>query len=139
MKQTNHVTNDILDILRAKSPDLRIAVVGASSNPQKYGNIIVRNLRSKGYNVLPVNPKESEIEGLPAFASVNDIRPSPTIVNFVVPPAVTQSVLETIKDSGIETVWFQDGSYDDATVAYAHAHFKNVVHDACIMVATSAL
>ena len=42
----------------------RIAVAGASSNPEKYGNKIVRNLLGKGYTVLPLNPREETIEGL---------------------------------------------------------------------------
>ncbi len=40
----------------------RIALVGASKNPAKYGNIILKDLLSKGFEVLPVNPNYDEIE-----------------------------------------------------------------------------
>ena len=52
---------DVIAILKDRSVATRIAVVGASNDPAKYGNVIVRNLHGKGYAVLPVNPKEREI------------------------------------------------------------------------------
>ena len=58
---------EVFERLRRRGPETRIAVVGASNDPAKYGNIIVRYLAAKGYTVLPVNPRQSEIAGLPAF------------------------------------------------------------------------
>ena len=46
----------VMDLLKNKSAETRIAVVGASNNPEKYGHKIVLNLKGKGYTVLPVNP-----------------------------------------------------------------------------------
>ena len=40
-----------------------IAVVGASDNRDKYGNIIFRDLRDAGYKVIPVNPNADIVEG----------------------------------------------------------------------------
>lgn len=139
MNQEGAPSEEILDWLRRKDPKMRIAVVGASSNPEKYGNRIVRKLASQGYTVVPVNPREKEIEGIPAYSSVTEIIPTPALVNFVVPPSVTLQVLKSMAGSGIETVWFQDGSFDDDVLAYAHDHFKNVIYNACIMVVTSLL
>ena len=53
--------------LRNQTRATRIAVLGASNNPEKYGNVIVRDLDRKGYTVLPINPKEPEIAGLTAY------------------------------------------------------------------------
>lgn len=131
----NNVPEEILSRLRTRQ--LPIALVGASKDPEKYGNIIIRNLRSKGYKVVPVNPKEETIDGLPVVASVAQLPKELAFVNFVVPPKVTLSVLPMAVQAGVEAVWFQDGSFDQAVLDYASAHFKYVVHDACVMVVTN--
>ncbi len=122
---------------RLQDKTLPIALVGASNDPEKYGNIIIKNMRGKGYSILPVNPKEEFIDGLPTFNSVSKLPKELAFVTFVVPPKVTLSVLPIAAQAGIEAVWLQDGSFDDAVVEYALAHFKYVVHDACVMVVTN--
>jgi hypothetical protein len=126
-----------MELLEDKSPQTRIAVVGASNNPDKYGNIIVKNLQGKGYTVLPVNPKEPTIAGLPAYPDLASLPAKPDIVSFVTPPRVTRRVLEQVAELGYPNVWLQDGSFDEAVLAYAaQAPFKTV-HDACIMVVSN--
>ena len=126
---------EVMDLLADKST--RIAVVGASNNPQKYGNIIVKNLAGKGYTVLPINPREKEIAGLPAWPDLASAPRPIDIVNFVTPPAVTRKVLEQVAELGLPHVWLQEGSYDDEVLAYvAQAPFKTV-YDACIMVVSN--
>ena len=50
-----------------------IAVLGASRDRDKYGNKCVRAYLDEGWEVFPVNPNESEIEGLPATARLADV------------------------------------------------------------------
>jgi predicted CoA-binding protein len=128
---------EVLALLRHRGPETRIAVVGASNDPAKYGNVIVRNLAAKGYTVLPVNPKEKEIAGLPAFADLASVPGPVHVVNVVTPPTVTKKVLEEVARLGLSAVFLQDGSYDDAVLdVVATAPFKTV-HEACIMVVTN--
>lgn len=112
----------------------RIAVVGASNNPSKYGNIIVKNLSAHGYQVLPVNPTETAIAGLPAYRSLAEVPKPVDIVDVVTPPRVTRKVLQDAAAAGLALVWLQDGSFDDAVLAEANAAPFKTVHDACIMV-----
>ncbi len=123
--------------LAVKSAETRIAVVGASTNPEKYGNIIPGNLKGKGYTVLPVNPKADEIQGLPVYPSPADLPDPVHIVDMVTPPKVTRMVLEALDPDRFKTIWLQDGSFDDEIVAFAEAKFDTVVHHACIMVVTN--
>ena len=128
---------EVLALFRHHGPETRIAVVGASNDPAKYGNVIVRNLAAKGYTVLPVNPKEKEIAGLPAFPSLAAVPGPIHVVDVVTPPPVTKAVLEEAERLGLAAVFLQDGSYDDAVLdAVAKAPFKTV-YEACIMVVTN--
>jgi len=128
---------EVLDLLKQKTAETRIAVVGASNNPDKYGNIIVQNLMGKGYTVLPVNPKAETIAGLPVFADLASLELPVHIVNIVTPPPVTLGVLAKVAELGLPNVWLQDGSFDDAVLEYAaHAPFQTV-YDACIMVVSN--
>ena len=128
---------EVLDILKNKSPQTRIAVVGASNNPEKYGNIIVGNLAGKGYTVLPVNPREASIAGIRAYPSLAEIEGPIHIVDFVTPPKVTRKVLEQVAELGLPAVWLQDGSYDDAVLDYAALAPFKTVYGACIMVVSN--
>jgi uncharacterized protein len=129
--------SEVFDVIRRRGPGTRIAVVGASNDPAKYGNVIVRNLAAKGYAVLPVNPREKEIAGLPAFPNLASVPPPVDLVNVVTPPAVTKGILEEAARLGLPAVWLQDGSYDEAVLdAVAKAPFRTV-YEACIMVATN--
>lgn len=128
---------EILARLRLRGPETRIAVVGASNDPSKYGNIIVRNLASKGYTVLPVNPRERQIAGIPAFPDLAAVPGPVHIVNVVTPPAVTKGVLEEAARLGLPAVWLQDGSYDEAVLDLAAGAPFRTVYEACIMVASN--
>jgi len=127
----------ILNDLKKKDAHRPIAVVGASSNPEKYGNIIVANLTGKGYTVIPVNPKEAEINGLTSVARVSELPGDTALVVFVVPPKVSLGILAELAKTDIQAVWFQDGSFDEDVLAMAESHFPYVVHHACIMVVTN--
>jgi len=136
MSGTGSIPEVVMERLRHKL-SCRIAVVGASNNREKYGNIIVRNLLGKGYTVVPVHPTERQVEGLSCYASIADIPGEVDLVNFVIPPAATLKVLDQMKGFSCDAVWFQDGSFDDVVLARADELFPNVVSHACIMVVTN--
>lgn len=128
---------EVMELLKRKTAETRIAVVGASNNPDKYGNIIVKNLQGKGYTVLPVNPKAETIAGLKVFADLASLDLPVHIVNIVTPPPVTLKVLAKAAELGLPNVWLQDGSFDDAVLRYVDAAPFNTVYDACIMVVSN--
>ena len=50
-----------------------VAVIGASSDRRKFGNKALRAFRDRGDTVIPINPKEPEVEGEKSYASVLDV------------------------------------------------------------------
>ncbi len=115
---------------------MRVALVGASKAPHKYGAIILRNLVRKGYDVRPVNPKEVEIDGLACSASLADVPGPIDIVNLVVPPSVAGQVVDELPAAPGPLLWFQPGAFDASAVEAAQAKGYVVVAGPCIMVET---
>ncbi len=111
----------------------RFAVVGATNNPEKYGNQIVKNLIKRGYEVFPVNPRLTELEGIKCYASLADIPVKAEVVDFVVPPQVTEETLKQCLELGLDHIWLQPGSESDKAIAFCHDHKLKVVHSVCVM------
>ena len=115
-------------------PDATVAIVGANDDPGKYGSIVYRDLKRKGFKVLAVNPNRTTVDGDPAYATLGDLPVAPTIVNFVVPPEVSLQVLAQAKELGYNLVWMQPGSSSPDVRRYIEDNGFEYLIDACIMV-----
>ena len=123
---------DIIALLAL--PDTTIAVVGANDDPAKYGSVIYRDLKRKGFTVYAVNPNREVVDGDLAYDRLADLPAPPTIVDFVVPPDVTLAVLEQAKELGLDNMWIQPGAESPSVLRYLQEHgFDYLAHD-CIMV-----
>ncbi len=111
-----------------------VAVIGASNNRHKFGNRAVRAYVQQGFAVVPINPHETEIEGLKAYKSVLDVPGSIDMASFYVPPQVGEQVMDEIARKGIAEVWLNPGSESARVIARAKAlHIQPIV--ACSIVA----
>ncbi len=114
------------------------AVAGASTNREKYGNIIFRALLSGGRTVYPITPSASSVENQPAFPSVNALPTVPESLSIVTPPAVTRQVVEQAIAAGIKNLWMQPGAQDLHASQLAREAGLNVIDDgSCILVSLS--
>jgi predicted CoA-binding protein len=93
-----------------------VAVIGASTNRSKFGNRAVRAYRAQGYRVIPIHPREAEIEGLPAFKSVLDVPMPIDIASFYVPPEIGERVIDDVVAKGVREVWLNPGADSDALI-----------------------
>ncbi len=109
------------------------AVVGASEDRSKFGNITFRELKSRGKKVFPVNRKAGAVEGETAYASLADLPERPDCVLIVVPPKQSESVVQEADAAGIQDVWFQPGAESIAALAYCEAHGMTAVSGHCIL------
>ena len=117
-----------------KDKNKAIALVGASNDPSKYGNKILLNLKSKGFNVIPINTKENEIDGSTSYKSVTDMKDCPSIINFVVPPNIGIEVTKDLVEKGYDNFWYQPGAESKEISSYLKSRNKNYIDDKCIMV-----
>lgn len=123
---------NIVDLL--DKPDTTVAVVGATDNPSKYGSIIYRDLKRKGYHVFPVNPNRSTVDGDRAYNHLKDLAQKPTIVNVVVPPEVTVEILDQCLEMGLMNVWLQPDAESPESLRFLQEHNFNYLANACIMI-----
>ena len=122
---------------KLKTERVKIALIGASNDKEKFGNKIYLDLRLKGYNVIPINPNEELIEGDKAYSSLNVIDKLPDIVNFVVPPPIAIKVAQEAVKLGIKYLWFQPGSESNELEKWlSNTNEIKYLINSCIMVDT---
>ncbi len=110
-----------------------LAIVGASRDRQKYGNIVYRNLRSRGFQVFPVNPKSEEIEGDKCYPDLPSLPEKPDGIVIIVPPVLTKSVVQKAHALGIKHIWMQPGAESEEAVRFCLENDMNVIYNQCIL------
>ncbi|MBC7094212.1 MULTISPECIES: CoA-binding protein [Thermococcus] len=114
----------------------KIALVGATKNSTKYGNIILKDLINKGFEVLPVNPNYDEIEGLKCYRSVKEIPKEVDVIVFVLPPKVGIQVAKEAVEAGFKKLWFQPGAESEEIREFLEKAGVEYSFGRCIMVET---
>lgn len=117
-----------------RNTDAVIAVVGASDNGEKYGSVIYRDLKRKGYRVYPVNPGRDTVDGDTAYATVADLPVAPDIIDLVVPASVGVEVVKQALDVGYDRIWVQPGAESPELLTLLQESDAEYVADSCIMV-----
>jgi predicted CoA-binding protein len=116
-----------------------IAVVGASSSPERPSHGIFGRLLAQGYRVVPVNPGETQVLGQTAYASLADIPFGIDIVNVFRRPEHTPAIADEAVAIGAKALWLQSAIWNEEAAARAKAGGLSVVMDACIAVLLSRL
>src|SRR5213592_4687067 len=89
---------------------MRVAIIGASSNRQKYGNKALRSYQAQGHEVIPINPNEPEVEGLKAYPKVSDVPGEVDRVLLYVPPQIGVKALDDIATKKVAEVYVNPGA-----------------------------
>jgi len=120
----------IAKLLRASK---RIAVVGASSNPMRPSHGVFRSLMLAGYECIPVNPRETEVWGVPAVATLADAASSGPIdiVDVFRRADLTEDVAREAVAVGAGALWLQLGIVNWESARIAAQGGLEVVMDRC--------
>ena len=111
-----------------------VAIVGASSDRRKFGNKALRAFREEGHRVIPINPHEASVEGIPAYASVLDVPDPIDMATVYVQPDVGVRLLAEFERKEIAEIWINPGAESAELVAEARRRRLNVI-TACSIVA----
>ena len=100
--------NKLRDLL--DEPGTSFAIVGATDTPGKYGGIIYRDLKRKGYPVFAVNPSVETVDGDQAYPRLTELPEKPTMAVMVVPAPVGVKVIDDAAEAGVKNIWVQPGA-----------------------------
>jgi uncharacterized protein len=85
----------------------KLAVVGASADKLSFGNTVYRELRGRGFDLVPVNPRYTEVNGDKCYKSLTDLPTHVDSALFVLSPKVAVSAVAEARAAGIKYIWFQ--------------------------------
>ncbi len=94
---------NIQDFLAQK----RIAIVGVSRTPSDYSRSLFTEMARRGYDVLPVNPNLTELDGRRCYAFISEIQPPPDAALLLTTPALTTALVEDCARAGITRIWMR--------------------------------
>jgi len=101
------------------------AVVGASQDPSKYGNELLKALKAHGHNAMPVNPKYKAIDGQSCYCSLVDLPNIPDVVVTAAPASASAQIAEACGILEIPYFWMPPGT--ESNEALEICHKNNVV------------
>jgi uncharacterized protein len=120
-------------------PATTLAIIGATDRPGKYGGIIYRHMKGKGFRVFGVNPYREIVDGDPCWPTVNDLPEVATIAVFVVPAKRGLEVLRNCAEAGIRNIWVQPGASSPELEEALDAGPFDWISEACVMVRARAI
>lgn len=113
-----------------------IAVVGVSKDEKKFGFKVFKDMIKKDQKVYGINPKADVILGRKIYSKIQDIPEKPDLVITVVPPEVTEKIVDDCISIGIKEIWMQPGSESEKAIKKAQDNRISVIYNACIMLTT---
>ncbi len=111
----------------------KMAMVGVSRNPKKFGYQIFDELTRKGFMVYPVNPEASEINGVMSFKDIAALPEDVENLYIVTPKEQTEKVIEDAARRGIKKIWIQQMSDTPEALEKAKEAQMDVIHGKCMM------
>lgn len=126
------------EALKALETCRSFALVGASAEPGRYGYKVFSALKDD-YRVLPVNPKRSDIEGVPCYASLRELPETPDAVIVALAPEKTEALVTELIARGVRMLWLPPECFTDAAVDACKAAAVPVIYDICPVAALQTL
>ncbi|MFW6326720.1 MAG: CoA-binding protein [Bacteroidota bacterium] len=119
---------DIQDFLASK----KMAVAGVSRDKKKFGYSVFSHLKQHGFEIAPINPNTSEIDGTPCFTSVKDLPEGTENLLVLTPKSKTLEVLSEAEQKGIKRIWIQQMSETPEVMEFTKGKDYSVISKKCI-------
>jgi len=114
-----------------------IAVVGASTNPNKAAYAIPAALQAAGFTIIPVNPSAEEIFGVSAYKSLADVPDAIDVVEVFRPSDEAAEIARQAVAVGAKALWLQKGIASEEARAIAEEAGLDYIEDECMGVERS--
>jgi uncharacterized protein len=110
-----------------------LAMAGISSTGKGFGAAAYKELKARGYRVLPLHPTAATIQGDPCWPSVAGLPEPVERLLIVTAPEAAAVLVGEAAAAGIRQVWLQQGAETAALVEACAARGLDVVHGHCIL------
>ncbi len=126
------ITDAAEEFLTAK----RIAVTGVSRHTDGHGgNVVLKGLRARGFDVVPVNPNADEVEGGTCYHSLSEIPGGVDAVVIATAPDQAEATVRECERLGVHQVWLHRslgaGSVSDKALDYGKSHGMRIIPGGC--------
>jgi predicted CoA-binding protein len=129
--QMARVPESVAEFLRGK----RFAVAGVSRASGQPANAIYRRLKDCGYEVFPINPNASKVEGVTAYPDLASIPVTVDGVVIATHPDVSADIVRQCSKYGVTRVWFHrsfgGGSVSSQAVRECEARSLHCIVGGC--------
>ena len=110
-----------------------IAVVGMSPKPERPSHGVAMYLKNQGYTIIPVNPGQSEIEGMVCYPDLKSIPIPVEIVDVFRSPDACIPIAKSAVEIGAKSLWLQEGVINDEAINIAAKGGLLTVQDRCML------
>lgn len=131
MTVVNPNPDEIIDILKNAK---RIAIVGLSDQPGRDSYDVANYLLNHGYEIIPVNPRVTEVLGFKSVSSLSEIDGHVEIVNVFRRPEFLYEIAEETAKIGAKIFWSQLGLVDEKAYDFLKSKGITPVMDRCIKI-----
>lgn len=114
----------------------RVAIAGVSRDPKKFGHLVFKQLKEKGFEIYPINPGTDNIAGIPCFRSVSALPLNVHSLLILTPKKQTRDVVAEAMAKGIDNIWIQQMSDTPEAIELTRSHPVNLVTGECILMHT---
>ena len=108
-------------------------ILGASANRSKFGNKAVRAFARQHWTVIPVNPRETMIEGFPCMPDLDSVPRRPDVLSVYLAPRITGEMADAMARLAPAEVWLNPGTFDPQVTEVLVRLGLKLVHD-CTLV-----
>jgi hypothetical protein len=110
-----------------------MAVVGASNERDKFGNLACRELKIRGFRVYPVNPHENEICDERCYRTINELGNLIDRMLIVLPPEMTRQFVRHLDPDFVSYVWMQNGAESSEAIRICQSKGIKTIYGQCIL------
>lgn len=121
------------EVVRDFVAQKRLALAGASRSGKKFGNVLLRELVSRGYEVVPVHPGADTIEGLPCARDLASVAGRVDALVVATPPAAAARLVAEAGAAGIRRAWLQQGAGSPEAAEEARKAGVALVQGHCLL------
>ncbi|HPE76390.1 MAG TPA: CoA-binding protein [Draconibacterium sp.] len=115
----------------------KMAIAGASRNMKKFGGVVFKELKEKGFELYPVNPNAAEIQGVKCCKSVEELPSDVENLLIITSSEETTSVARAAIEKGIKMIWIQQKSETPEAVKTITDAGITLIHNKCILMFAS--